>query len=76
MVLSFPLPHNFFSLGMHTRICTQTKICTWFYLEALMRVVNLCVSSLFLQQKSYSEFCTELPLHMQKIKILGNYYFS
>lgn len=28
----------------------------------------LCVSSLFLQQESYFEFCTELVLHMQKLR--------
>lgn len=28
----------------------------------------LCVSSLFLQQGSYFEFCTELVLHMQKLR--------
>lgn len=38
----------------------------WFYLEGLTSDIDLCASSLFLQQESYSEFCTELPLHMQK----------
>jgi len=37
----------------------------WFYLEGLTRDIDLCVSSLFLQQECYFEFFKELPLHMQ-----------
>lgn len=75
-VFKFPFTPYFFFPWNGSRKCTQTKICMWFYLEGLTRDVDLCVSSLFLQQESYFELCTKLPLYMQKLRYWAITFFQ